>query len=164
MIAGNSAQMADAAFVRELKDWMRFSPKQAMAKGDGLFSAASGNPTLPPWLGGMMFDMVFKAKAENDKYARQLDTSAGVAVFFGARDDKEHWVLAGRAAQRFALQATALGLKLSFVNQPGEVARLRPEMASLVGMPGRRPDLIMRFGYGKLLPYSPRRPVSAVLV
>ena len=29
---------------------------------------------------------------------------------------------------------------------------------------GRRPDLVMRFGYGPTLPYSARRPVSAVLV
>jgi hypothetical protein len=31
-------------------------------------------------------------------------------------------------------------------------------------MPGRRPDLVMRFGYGPTLPYSARRPVEAVLV
>ena len=70
---------------------------------------------------------------------------------------------AGRACQRFALQATALGLKHAFVNQPVEVASLRPELAALVGMPGRRPDIVMRFGYGPVLPYSPRRPVEAVL-
>jgi hypothetical protein len=41
-----------------------------------------------------------------------------------------------------------LGLKHAFVNQPVEVASLRPELAALVGMTGRRPDLVMRFGYG----------------
>jgi len=68
-----------------------------------------------------------------------------------------------RACQRFALQATALGLKHAFLNQPVEVARFRPELAALVGMPGQRPDLVMRFGYGPTLPCSPRRPVEAVL-
>ena len=48
-------------------------------------------------------------------------------------------------------------------NQPVEVAAFRPELASLAGLPGRRPDIVMRFGYGPLLPYSPRRPVSAVM-
>ena len=163
VLAGNSAQMADAAFVRELKSWLRFSPRQALATGDGLFSATTGNPTLPSWLGPLVLDMVFKADAENDKYARQLRSSAGVAVFVSARDDKEHWVRAGRACQRFALQATALGLKHAFVNQPVEVASLRPELAALVGMTGRRPDIVMRFGYGPALPYSARRPVEAVL-
>ena len=51
IVAGNSAQMADAAFVRELKAWLRFSPREAILTGDGLFSASSGNPALPAWLG-----------------------------------------------------------------------------------------------------------------
>jgi len=163
VVAGNSAQMADAAFMRELKTWLRFSPREAIETGDGLFSASSGNPALPAWLGPTVFDWVFKADAENDKYARQIASSAGIAVFVSQRDDREHWVLAGRACQRFALQATALGLKLAFLNQTVEVARLRPELATLVGLPGRRPDIVMRFGHGPALPFSARRPVQAVL-
>lgn len=164
VVTGNSAQLADAAFVRELKSWLRFSPRQALQTGDGLFSAASGSPTAPAWLGPILFDWVFKVSSENEKYARQIRSSAGIAVFVAQKEDREHWVLAGRACQRFALQATALGLKHAFINQPVEVARLRPELANLVGMPGRRPDIVMRFGYGPTLPYSARRPVSTVLV
>ncbi len=163
VLAGNSAQMADAAFVRELKAWLRFSPAHALQTGDGLFSATSGNPALPEWLGPTMFDVMFKAKAENDKYARQIATSAGIAVFIAQGEGPEHWVQAGRACQRFALAATALGLKHAFLNQPVEVARLRPDLAALIGMPGRRPDIVMRFGYGPALPYSARRPVAAVM-
>jgi nitroreductase len=164
VVAGNSAQMADAAFVRELKTWLRFSPSEAIKAGDGLFSGSSGIPTLPAWLGPLVFDWVFRAAAENDKYAHHLRSSAGVAVFVSQRDDRDHWVRAGRACQRFALQATALGLKYAFVNQPVEVAGLRPELAALVGMPGRRPDIVMRFGYGPTFPFSARRPVEAALV
>ncbi len=163
VVAGNIAQMGDAAFIKELKTWLRFSPREAAQAGDGLFSAASGNPTLPAWLGPRVFDWVFRSDAENDKYSRQLRSSAGVAVFVSQRDDRDHWVRAGQACQRFALQATALGLKHAFVNQPVEVASLRPELAALVGMPGRRPDIVMRFGYGPKLPFSARRPVEAVL-
>ncbi len=163
VLSGNSTQIADAAFMRELKSWLRFSPRQALETGDGLFAATTGNPTLPSWLGPIMVDVVFKADAENEKYAAQIQSSAGIAVFVGARDDKEHWVRAGRACQRFALQATALGLKHAFINQPVEVASLRPDLAALVGLPGRRPDIVMRFGYGAALPFSARRPVAAVL-
>jgi hypothetical protein len=134
-----------------------------MESDDGLFSRSSGNPTLPEWLGPHVFDMVFRADTENDKYARQLRGSSGLAVFVSERDDEDHWVCAGPACQRFALQATALGLKQAFVNQPVEVASLRPELAVLVGMTGRRPDIVMRFGYGPMLPFSARRPVEAVL-
>lgn len=163
VVAGNSAQLADPAFVGELRSWLRFSPRHAMETGDGLFSVCSGNPALPEWLGPLMFDLAFNADAENDKYARQIDSSAGIAVFVAHENDPEHWVLAGRACQRFALQATALGLKHAFINQPIEVAGLRPELAALVGMPACRPDIVMRFGYGPALPFSARRPVAAVL-
>ena len=163
VVVGNSAQMADTGFVRELKSWLRYSPRQAIQTGDGLFSATTGNPALPAWLGPTMFDLMFKADAENDKYARQIASSPGIAVFVSQKDDPEHWVLAGRACQRFALAATALGLKHAFINQTVEVSHLRSELAALVGMPGRRPDIVMRFGYGSAMPFSARRPVEAVL-
>jgi Nitroreductase family len=163
VIAGNSMQMTDQAFTQELKAWLRYNPRQAIDSGDGLFSAASGNPVVPAWLGPHAFDWFFSAQAENDKYARHIHSSAGIAVFVSQRDDADHWVRAGQACQRFALQATALGLKHAFINQPVEVASLRPEIAALAGLPGRRPDIVMRFGYGPELPFSPRRPVNAVL-
>jgi hypothetical protein len=34
--ADNSTQMADPAFIQELKTWPRFSPRQALRTGDGL--------------------------------------------------------------------------------------------------------------------------------
>ena len=161
---GTTAQIADPAFMRELKHWMRFNPRRAMTTGDGLFSGTSGNPTLPDWLGPIMLDWAYTAASENRKIAAQIASSAGLAVFVGARDDAEHWVRVGRASQRFALQATAMGLKHAFLNQPVEVASLRPDLARLVGLPGRRPDLVMRFGRGAAMPFSPRRPVDEVIL
>lgn len=164
VIAGNTQQMADVAFMHELKHWLRFNPREALRSGDGLFSATSGNPVLPTWLGSSMLDLALTPKSENDKYARQIASSAGIAVFCARKSNAEHWVAVGRASQRFALQATALGLKNAYINQPVEAASMRPEFATLIGLQGRRPDLVMRFGYGPALPFSARRPVSAVLV
>jgi hypothetical protein len=164
VIAGNTAQITDPAFVRELKHWLRFSPHEALLRGDGLFSAASGSPVLPEWLGARAFDWVYKPATDNDKYARQIASSAGIAVFVSRLPNKQHWTQAGQACQRFALQATALGLKHAFINQPVEVARLRPELAALLGLPGRRPDLVMRFGHGADLPFSARRPIKNVIL
>lgn len=162
VVAGNDAQMHDPNFMAELKHWLRFSPRSAAETGDGLFSASSGNPVLPTALGQLAFDTFFTAKTENDKYARQINSSAAVAIFLAERADRAHWISVGRACQRFALAATRLGLRHAFVNQPVEVARLRPELAALVGEPDLRPDIVMRFGYGPELPFSPRRPIEAV--
>ena len=163
VVAGNDAQMADAAFLRELKTWLRFNPRQAMAMADGLFSATNGNPSLPTWLGPRMFDLIATPASEGRKYAAQVRSSAGIAVFVSEVNDKMHWVQAGRAAQRFALQATALGLKHAFVNQPVEVPAVRGQLAAYLGVGERRPDLMMRFGYGPNVPKSLRRPVAQVM-
>ena len=160
--AANTAQIADPAFMAELKHWMRFNPRRALDTGDGLFSATGGNPAMPDWLGPMVLDWLYTAESENKANAAKIVSSAGLAVFAGAAADPAHWVQVGRACQRFALQATAMGLKHAFLNQPVEVADLRPELAALIGMPGRRPDLVMRFGRGALLPYSARRTVDEV--
>jgi nitroreductase len=164
VVAGNDAQMADAAFRRELKTWLRFNPRQALATADGLFSVTTGNPSLPSWLGLRFFDLLVSAASEGRQYTAQMRSSAGVAVFVSDSNDKMHWVQAGRAAQRFALQATALGLKHAFVNQAVEVPAVRAQLATYLGVGDRRPDLIMRFGYGPEVPKSLRRPVEQVLV
>jgi hypothetical protein len=163
IVAGNDSQMADPAFVAELRNWLRFNPHSAMRSGDGLFSAASGGPCLPTSVGGWAFSTFVTAQGESAKYARHINSSRALAVFVGDKADKIHWAKVGRACQRFSLAATVRGLKHAFVNQPVEVAALRPTLASLVGEPGKRPDLVMRLGYGPTVPYSPRRPVAEVL-
>ena len=164
VVQGNTVQMNDKAFVDELKAWIRFNGSDAVRTGDGLYGASSGNPTLPSWLGPLMFDLVFKAKSENDKYARHVRSSAGIAVFVGPANDKAGWIEAGRAYERFALQATALGVRTAHLNQPVEVAALRPQFANLLGIGGQRPDLVIRFGRGPTLPPSMRRPLQSVWV
>ena len=66
--------------------------------------------------------------------------------------------------ERFALQATALGIKNAFLNQPVEVSAVRPQFAASLGIGLRRPDLVVRFGRGKKLLQSLRRPVKMVLI
>jgi nitroreductase len=163
VVAGNSAQMDDPAFVQELLDWLRFSPARAVATGDGLFGASSGNPVLPEWIGPTLFRMVFRKASENDKYRDHVRSSAGVAVFVGDRADPEHWIRVGRSFQRFALQATALGIRNAHVNQPIEVPSVRSEFARWLGIPDARPDLVVRFGRAPAMPMSLRRPVGTVL-
>lgn len=150
--------------MRELKHWIRFNEGAAVKTRDGLFSASSGNPRVPNWVGDLVFRFAFTEASENDKYARQLRSSAGAVAFVAESETRASWVQVGRSSQRFALQATALGIKQSFINQPVEVPALRAQLADFLGLSGRRPDLLMRFGYGTALPMSLRRAVSDVIV
>jgi Nitroreductase family len=164
VIEGNTAQMNDPAFVKELKSWIRFNGEEAVRKGNGLFTKSSGNSTAPRWLGSRLFDLFFTPKAENEKYTRHIRSSAGIAIFVSDKSTKSHWIEAGRCYQRFALQAAALGIRTAFLNQPVEVATLRPQFARHLGIGDRRPDLVVLFGRGPMMPRSLRRPVEAVIV
>ena len=164
VVQGNTAQMNDPAFVAELKKWIRFSTAEAVQTGDGLYTASSGNPALPGWLGSLLFGLFFTPQNENDKYAKQLRSSAGIAIFVSDTPGPAQWVEVGRCYERFALQSAALGIRNALINQPVEVASLRPQFADFLGVGERRPDLVVRFGRGPKLPSSLRRPVQAVLV
>ena len=164
VVKANTEQMTDPSFVRELKSWVRFNGAEALRTRDGLYSATTGNPAIPTWLGHAAFNWFFRPVAENDKCARQIRSSAGLAVFVGRSADKASWVDVGRGYERFALQATALGIRTAFLNQPVEVADVRPSFAGALGLTDRRPDLVVRFGHGPLMPYSLRRPVRSVLL
>ena len=164
VLAGNRAQLDDGTFRSELKSWLRFNPGAAARTKDGLLSAASGNPSLPEWLGPLMYDLTVKADGDNEKVAAQMRSSSGLAVFSAATDDPAGWVAAGRAYERFALAATRAGLQHAFVNQAVEVAAQRTQLQSYLGLGSRRADLIVRFGRGPTLARSLRRPVDDVIV
>jgi hypothetical protein len=164
VIAANTVQVEDPAFTTELKSWLRFSAANAIAKGDGLYAACSGNPTMPQWVGNIVFGFVFKPRSENERYTRQIRSSSGLAVFVTDKDDKQHWVQAGRSYQRFALKATSLEVRHAFINQPVEVASTRAEFSKWLGLNGGRPDLVIRYGHAPAMPKSLRRPIKDVIV
>jgi len=142
----------------------RFGVDETLRTGDGLFAGATGNPALPRWLGIRVMDLFFTPKSENERYARQIRNSAGIAVFVSERNDKAHWIEAGFCYERFALQATALGIRNAFLNQPVEVGAKRPQFAAWLGIEStQRPDLVVRFGRGSAMPLSMRRAVRDVL-
>ncbi len=168
VVAGNSTQMRDTAFMAELKSWIRFSSSDAVRTGDGLYSATLGNPSVPQWLGSPLFNVLFNEKSENDKYAKQIRSSAGIAIFVSDANDKAHWLEVGRCYERFALQATALGIRSAFLNQAVEVTKVRQQFANHLNIDesvgAGRIDLVVRFGRGKMMPKSLRRPIESVLI
>jgi hypothetical protein len=93
----------------------------------------------------------FTKDTENDEYRDHIRSSARIAVFTGAGEDPVHWTKVGQSFQRFALQATALGIRNAHINQPVEVPGLRTEFARWLGVPDRRPDLVVWFGRGRAL-------------
>jgi hypothetical protein len=134
VVAGNSAQIDDVAFVNDLKSWIRFGYREALSTRDGLFSKFSGSPVLPGWIGRLICREVSTKNSEDRKYESQLTSSSGVVVFVSEKNEPAYWAEAGRCSQRFALQATVLNLRHAFINQPVEVPAIRGQFATYLGL------------------------------
>jgi hypothetical protein len=160
---GDRAQLADAAFRRELLAWVRFNPAAALRTGDGLAGRVNRQPPLPTVLGRALAPVLIRATAQAQTDRERLRSSAGVAIFLADRDTRADWVAAGRAYERFSLQADLLDIRSAFCNQPVEVPELRRQLEGRLGITGHV-QLIVRFGRGARTPYSLRRPVDEVLV
>jgi hypothetical protein len=160
---GNLAQYADSAFVDELIDWLRFNKKEALASLDGLYSACSGNPQVPRWL-GQLFVAGTKPQQQADADAAKFRTSPVAVVVASESDDRVSWVRTGQVYERLALKMTSLNIKSALLNQPIEVSTLREQFQSALGLGSALPQLLVRFGYADSMPKSLRRPVDAVLI
>ncbi|WP_068083701.1 Acg family FMN-binding oxidoreductase [Polycladidibacter stylochi] len=163
-ISANSVQVKDEAYKEELKDWIRFSKGRAIKTSDGLYAACSGNPTMPEFMGKLMFDMFFTVDGENKKYTEQIRSAAGLAILVAEDEKPENYVAVGRAYQRFALEATRLGIKTSLINPAIEVEGVREALATWLGVRGQHPALLIRYGYAPEMPFSLRRPVEDVII
>jgi hypothetical protein len=162
--SGDMQQLNDPAFRSELFAWLRFNDTEAAAAGDGLASRTAGQPSLPSWLAKPMAHLVMRGSAQARTDERNIRSSPLLAAFVAASDGPEAWVEVGRVYERFALQATLLGIRTAFINQPIEVPALEPELARLLRLDGENPLLLIRTGYGRQGPFSLRRPVDDVIL
>jgi hypothetical protein len=160
---GDTAQLTDRSFRRELLSWVRYNPSAAQRTGDGLAGRCSGQPSLPTWLGRLLAPLVIRARPQADRDETYIRSSAGIAVFAAELDDRPTWIEVGRACQRFSLQATALDIRTAFINQPIEVPSLRARFEAVIGLDGEHAHLAVRFGHGTLAPFSLRRSIDEVI-
>ncbi|MCB9600967.1 MAG: nitroreductase family protein [Sandaracinus sp.] len=161
------AQARDAAFLQELREWIRFSPVSALRTRDGLASEATGNPSAPEWIGRRVFRFAAGPGPLEKALRAQMAGTSAALVLCGPEDSPRGWMTVGRALQALLLEAEAAGLASAFVNQAIEVPSLRPAFERRFGVEGRRGDVVLRLGKkprGMTLAHSLRRPVSEVLV
>jgi len=146
-------QWADPSWRRELAQWMH--PRRS---GDGLVIAGLTAPLTHAIV--RSFDRGGGVAARDRELA---DGSPVLAVLGTERDRPRDWIAAGEALQAVLLTAQAHGLQASFMNQPIQVAALRPRLQSLLAHAGQ-PQLLIRLGHpAEVAPATPRRPLAEVL-
>ena len=150
---GDGLQWRDADWRRELAAWIR--PRR---EGEGL-----GVPgPIAPFARAMVrtFDMGRRVGRHDGQLAEEAPR---LLLLSTAGDERLDWLRAGEALERVLLAACQLGLQASYLNQPVQVAALRPRLQSMLGIRDH-PQILMRLGYPRrALPATPRRPVGAVI-
>lgn len=161
---GNEMQMGHSDFVNELVSWMRFSEKEALKKGDGLFVACTGVPTLGRILGSFVIKHIVNSKSENIRLLQQLEHTSALMVFATTNDNVADWLYTGMAFQQFSLQATKLNISHSFLNSPCQIENVRTKMQLHLGFENKYPQLIVRMGYSPKMPYAFHRNAFSFMV
>jgi hypothetical protein len=160
---GNRWQMRDPALVRELLHWVRFSRNEIRTHNDGLIGPAMGMPAVPRWLGETIMKTMLRPEPEAARAEKLIRSSAAFMLFVAEKDDRKHWVKLGQSFERVALTATVRGIQQAHMNMPCEVVEVRKQFQQYLGLADQQPLLLLRIGYGKLMPRSPRRPLEAVI-
>lgn len=134
---------ADPALRRELADWMRTNFSH---RPDGLPGYSLGLGDLMSLLAPavMRHFNLGEGHAEHDRELARTAPLLGVIETEG--DRVKDWLQAGRALQRVLLTGVAMGMQASFLNQPVQVAELRPRLTRLLQLEGH-PQMVLRMGF-----------------
>jgi hypothetical protein len=159
----NNIQMSNQKFKKELIKWLRFSQKEAMQKGDGLYAACTGLPSLGKKLGNFVVKYFITPRSENKRFLQQFNKASTIALFTTPENNGENWVRMGMALQRFALICTQKGLSYSYINSPCQIIQVRDKMMNDLPFAGF-PQLLIRLGYSQKMPFSFRRRIADVIL
>lgn len=163
IIEGNSLQFGNKKFVNELVSWLRFSEKEAMTKGDGIWLASMGLPNIGRLIGNFVMKNFASAGTEEKRLKKLIKASAGFALFMVEKNDPYHWIKLGQLFQRFGLIATKNNISHSHLNMPCEELQVRNKLIHDYHLQNLTPLLLIRFGYSEPMPYSFRRNLSNLL-
>ncbi|MFF4775973.1 Acg family FMN-binding oxidoreductase [Microtetraspora fusca] len=97
-----------------------------------------------------------------DRRVDRFESRPQLAVLTTRGDRPGDWLHAGQALQRVLLMATCHGISASFLNQPLDLRDMRgrtdPRHAR------GHAQMIIRLGYGPVVPRAPRRPANELLL
>ena len=159
--AGDRIQMADRRFRRELAAWVH--PNRTRSR-DGLPGYAFGMTNDLLSEAGPLVVRLFDAGSGQAAKDRALAEGSPALLVLGTDDDgPADWLRAGQALSTIALDVTASGLAMSYLNQPIELPELRGDVDVVLERRGF-PQLLLRVGRpeGERDPRrTPRRPHPA---
>lgn len=155
---------SDPAFRAELAPWLRNSEDRNL---DGLSlpltstMLAQGPDTGQPSRARIYH---ISGGLESLEDTPELVLGAPALAIIGTFGDTPvDWFIAGQATERVLLKACSEGVQGSFVNQAIAIPALRSRLRATLHR-SDYPQIVLRLGYGPTGPYTPRRPVTEMLL
>lgn len=159
---GDRLQFEDPSFRRELASWVHST---RLGSRDGMSGTGFGMPDILASVARFVirtFDLGNNVAAADEK--KILAGSPALVLLTSKSDTVEDWLNTGRALAGMLLKLTSMGYTASYLNQPIEVAALRPKLAEASGVSGY-PQILLRVGRSADTPEpSVRRHVSDVIL
>jgi nitroreductase len=145
-------QLADPAYRAELARWVG-----GQRDRDGIPDSALG----PRAAAGLTPVRDFTPARPVPVHYASFEATPQLAVLSTRSSTPADWLRAGQALQRVLLTAAARGVATTPLTQPLETADAWLARDPRSGI--EEPQMILRLGYGRPVPPTPRRPVSEVL-
>ncbi|GID32303.1 Acg family FMN-binding oxidoreductase [Paractinoplanes brasiliensis] len=165
-VASPVARTALLGLARSADRWLRERPGYE-EELDRWTTGAGQREGVPRWAAGasdalgVMPLRDFTGKSGHRRPAENFESQPTVLVLATEGDRPENWVRAGQALQRLLLTATCQQLAAMPISQLVEVPAVRK---ILLGPDSElSAQMVLRVGYGRVPPATPRRPAGEVL-
>ncbi|WP_406054187.1 Acg family FMN-binding oxidoreductase [Kribbella sp. NBC_00889] len=157
-MATNEAMDADD------EDRGRTAERRRWVGGDRAYDGVPSSALGPRITGGnpVVRDLA-ATEADESRPVADFERAPQFALLATRYDGPIEWLRAGQALEGVLLEATAQGVSTSLLNQVIEHEGLRWQINDPLG-PWQRPQTVIRFGYGRPVPPTPRRPIADVLI
>jgi nitroreductase len=153
-------QWSNHGFRKELASWIR---TDAEHQADGIPTRELGFRDWMSFAGPALVRTFNRGDNQAAHDAEIASHSPAIGVLGTYEDDPGSWLRAGQALESVLLHAQSEGLSVSHLNQPIEVADLRPAVGKIVDRDDF-PQVILRLGYGPPVGPTPRRNVHSRLL
>ncbi len=164
ILKGNEIQMSDAKFKEELISWIRFNKQEVDKHQNGLTYKVMGSPSVPNFIGKIILKFFLTPKKQNKLDKEKVDSSSHAVLLTTKSNTIKEWIFLGMSLQKLLLKCTELEIATAFCNQPCEVASLSSKLQKQLPIHDEYPAIILRIGYAKHVPFSPRKDLGKVLI
>lgn len=163
VLQGNKLQMNNKAFKDELLSWIRFNKKHAENTNDGISYAVMGAPNLPKYITKFFVKSALNSKSQNKTDLKKINSSSHLLLLTSKENNIASWIETGRILQRLLLTLTQNNIAVAYLNQPCEEQELNKKMQIQLPINNQKPQILLRLGYAKPMPYSKRKKLTEVL-